>query len=214
MYETFENLPESKREHILQVCIEEFALNGYINTSTNTIVKRLGISKGLLFLYFKSKKNLFLYITDYLTELLTIEFFERFSKNQQIEFMDIFDLMGDFYNMLLQEKPHYAMIFMETLLNTPMELKDEFEERHRLAHEKIIKRIKTDNIRKDIDIQNVLDLFHMASYHVGRMIFREYGRETEHFKKNADKYIKIFNQYVDIIKYGVVGCKPVNRSAP
>ena len=94
MYETFENLPESKREHILQVCIEEFARNGYINTSTNTIVKRLGISKGLLFLYFKSKKNLFLYIIDYLMELLTIEFFQRFSIDQQLEFLDIFDFMG------------------------------------------------------------------------------------------------------------------------
>lgn len=203
MYETFEKLSESKREHILQVCIEEFARNGYKNTSTNTIVKRLGISKGLLFLYFKSKKNLFLYIIDYLTELIMIEIFECFLKDQQVEFMYIFDLMGEFYNMLLQEKPHIAMIFMEAALNTPAELRDEIEARQSLIHEKMIKMIKTDNVRKDVNLQNVMNLLHMASYHVGQMIFREYGRETEHFKENADRYVKIFNQYVDIIKYGV-----------
>lgn len=203
MYETFENLPESKREHILQVCIEEFARNGYKNTSTNTIVKRLGISKGLLFLYFKSKKNLFLYIIDYLTELIMIEIFECFLKDQQVEFMYIFDLMGEFYNMLLQEKPHIAMIFMEAALNAPAELRDEIEARNSLVHEKMIKMIKTDNVRKDVNLQNVMNLLHMASYHVGQMIFREYGRETEHFKENADRYVKVFNQYVDIIKYGV-----------
>jgi AcrR family transcriptional regulator len=203
MYETFEKLSESKREHILQVCIEEFARNGYKNTSTNTIVKRLGISKGLLFLYFKSKKNLFLYIIDYLTELIMIEIFECFLKDQQVEFMYIFDLMGEFYNMLLQEKPHIAMIFMEAALNAPAELRDEIEARNSLVHEKMIKMIKTDNVRKDVNLQNVMNLLHMASYHVGQMIFREYGRETEHFKENADRYVKIFNQYVDIIKYGV-----------
>jgi len=203
MYETFENLPESKREHILQICIEEFARNGYINTSTNTIVKRLGISKGLLFLYFKSKKNLFLYITDYLMDMLTIDFFERFSINQQLEVLDIFDFMGEFYNMLLKEKPHVAMIFLEALLNAPEELREEVEAKHELLHEKVWGRIRISNIRKDIDIRTVIDLMHMASYHVGRMIFKEHGRETEHFKENADKYIKIFNQYVDIIKHGV-----------
>jgi hypothetical protein len=105
--------------------------------------------------------------------------------------------------MLLQEKPHIAMIFMEAALNTPAELRDEIEARHSLVHEKMIKMIKTDNVRKDVNLQNVMNLLHMASYHVGQMIFREYGRETEHFKENADRYVKIFNQYVDIIKYGV-----------
>ncbi|MEA4848533.1 MAG: TetR/AcrR family transcriptional regulator [Clostridiaceae bacterium] len=203
MYETFENLAESKKEHILQVCIEEFARNGYQNTSTNTIVKRLGISKGVLFLYFKSKKNLFLYITDYLMESLTAEFFKRFSTDQQVEFIDIFDLMGELYHMLLREKPHVAMIFMEAVLNTPAELREEVEARHELIHEKVWEKIKINNVRKDVDIQKVMDIMHMVSYYVGRMIFREYGRETEHFKADADRYIKAFNEYIDIIKYGV-----------
>ncbi|HWQ80520.1 MAG TPA: TetR/AcrR family transcriptional regulator, partial [Anaerovoracaceae bacterium] len=65
---TFEKLSESRQEQILQVCMEEFIEKGYDNASTNTIVKRLGISKGLLFLYFKNKKNLYLYIVERLSK--------------------------------------------------------------------------------------------------------------------------------------------------
>ncbi|HYE81999.1 MAG TPA: TetR/AcrR family transcriptional regulator [Clostridia bacterium] len=203
MYDTFENLPESKKEHIIQVCIEEFAKNGYKNTSTNTIVKRLGISKGVLFLYFKSKKNLFIYIVDYLTECLTNDFFKRYSDSKQIEFIDIFDQMGDFYNVLLQDNPYVIVFILEAVLNTPSELREEILSKHDLAHERLLEKMKMNNLRKDIDTQLVLDLMHMASYHIGQKMLKEYGGEMDFFKKNTDEYIKLFNQYVDIIKYGV-----------
>ena len=203
MYETFENLPESKREHIIEVCIEEFAQNGYNNTSTNTIVKRLGISKGVLFLYFKSKRNLFLYITDYLRNLLTDEFFERFSEREPAEFIDIFDHMGKFYYILLQKKPQIVVFLLEAVLNTPAELREEIETKHNQAHDILLKKININNVRNDIEVQKVLDLLHMASYYIGQMIFREYGGELSYFKENADRYIKVYEQYIDIIKYGV-----------
>lgn len=203
MYETFENLPESKREHILNICIEEFARNGYNNTSTNTIVKRLGISKGVLFLYFKSKKNLFMYITDYLTELLTNEFFGRFSEQEPTEFIDIFDQMGEFYNILLQKKPQIIVFLLEAFLNTPIELREEIEAKHNQAHEELLGKICINNMRKGIEVQKVLDLIHMASYYVGQMIFREFGGELGYFKENSDRLIKVYEQYIEIIKYGV-----------
>ncbi|HWR61629.1 MAG TPA: TetR/AcrR family transcriptional regulator [Clostridia bacterium] len=203
MYETFKNLPESRREYILKVCIEEFAVNGYEKTSTNTIVKKLGISKGVLFLYFNSKKNLFLYIVDYLMERLTDKFFEYFPVQRPIKFIDIFNHMGDFYYILLSEDPFIIMFFMEALLNTPAELRAEVDIRHNQTHELLMDKMYISNMRKDIDIQMVLDLVHMASYHVGQLMLREYGGDLDYFKRNADRYIVIFNQYVDIIKYGV-----------
>jgi hypothetical protein len=84
-----------------------------------------------------------------------------------------------------------------------MELREEIDRKHNQAHEEMLKKIKTSNLRKDIDIQKILDLQHMASYHVGQMIFREYGGELDYCKKNADRFIKIYEQYIDIIKHGV-----------
>ena len=48
---------EEKKQKIYQAALEEFVEHGYQNASTNRITQRAGISKGLLFHYFKNKKN-------------------------------------------------------------------------------------------------------------------------------------------------------------
>jgi TetR/AcrR family transcriptional regulator len=60
--EQFLNLPPEKRSEIIQACLAEFAEYGYDAASTNRMVERAGISKGVLFKYFKDKENLFHYV--------------------------------------------------------------------------------------------------------------------------------------------------------
>ena len=57
----FENLPEEKQELILSTGIKAFSGNTYKDVSTDSITKQCGISKGLLFHYFGSKKDYYLY---------------------------------------------------------------------------------------------------------------------------------------------------------
>jgi AcrR family transcriptional regulator len=70
----FKSLDTQKQEGIINAAIAEFSRNGYKNASTNQIVKDANISKGLLFHYFGSKKNLFLYLYKYCLDLSIIEF--------------------------------------------------------------------------------------------------------------------------------------------
>ena len=49
---------ESRREEILNAALELFAKNGYHNTSIEQIRKKAGVSKGLIYNYFKEKKDL------------------------------------------------------------------------------------------------------------------------------------------------------------
>ncbi len=51
--------PDERREHILAVAAEAFALEGYGITSMSTIAARLGGSKATLYKYFASKEELF-----------------------------------------------------------------------------------------------------------------------------------------------------------
>ncbi len=203
MYETFEKLPESKREQILQVCIEEFAQNGYDNTSTNTIVKRLGISKGVLFLYFKSKSNLYMYIVNHLTKTLSDEFFERVPYQEKEELLDIFDHLGEFYKILLEEKPYVLKFMLDAFINAPVDLSEAIEYEHNRAHEEALKIINMDKLREDVDPRLVIDLLHMISYHIGQMMFKDYGGKMDNFKKNIDRYTETYKQYVKLLKYGV-----------
>lgn len=57
--DTFRNLPPDKRERILDKAIDEFAHHGYGPASLNTVVRRIGISKGSIFQYFNDKAGLF-----------------------------------------------------------------------------------------------------------------------------------------------------------
>ena len=67
-FEKFESLPEERREAIVSAAVETFGKNDYKGASTETIARRAGISKGLLFFYFKNKKELYLYLMEHLME--------------------------------------------------------------------------------------------------------------------------------------------------
>lgn len=55
----FDKIPKEKRDRILTVAIEEFANNGFENTSIQQIAKKSGISVGSVYKYFENKETLF-----------------------------------------------------------------------------------------------------------------------------------------------------------
>lgn len=63
----FYELKEEKQKKIIGVAVSEFAAYGYVNSSTNRIVKNSGISKGSLFKYFVNKEDLYFFILDTVT---------------------------------------------------------------------------------------------------------------------------------------------------
>ena len=62
--QTFFNLPEDKRQAILDLAIEEFAEHDYKNASISRLVNQAGIAKGSFYQYFADKKALYLYLID------------------------------------------------------------------------------------------------------------------------------------------------------
>ncbi len=58
------NRTEDRRAQILQAAMVCFARHGYHRTTMDEIVRESGLSKGSLYWYFKSKKELFLSIID------------------------------------------------------------------------------------------------------------------------------------------------------
>lgn len=55
----FEKLPPEKKERILRAAVEEFADNGFENTSIQQIAKKAGISVGAVYKYFDNKEAMF-----------------------------------------------------------------------------------------------------------------------------------------------------------
>ena len=73
------------REKIIQAAIESIAQTGFDRTKMEDIAKRLGLSKGTIYLYFNSKEDLFLAICEhYLKAVRDQQYSAIFSKKEDL----------------------------------------------------------------------------------------------------------------------------------
>lgn len=89
MNERFFSLPAEKRQAILNAGYRVFSQNSYKNSPMSEIAGAAGISKSLLFHYFRNKKELYLFLWDNCAET-TIEFLPRYGCYDQT---DLFESM-------------------------------------------------------------------------------------------------------------------------
>jgi TetR/AcrR family transcriptional regulator len=75
VYKKFEALSEEKQMRILNAAYSEFANKQFKEASTDEIANNAGISKGALFQYFGTKKQLYFYIYKHGYEILSNELY-------------------------------------------------------------------------------------------------------------------------------------------
>jgi AcrR family transcriptional regulator len=76
----FMTVEDQKRERFIDAALKEFS-KGYIEANTDVIVKEAGVSKGLLFHYFGSKRGLFLFLIKYSLDIYFTEYEKVVSDN-------------------------------------------------------------------------------------------------------------------------------------
>ena len=77
MNEKFFSLPEERQDLIRSSAMQEFGEGSFKKTSADSIAKRAGISKGLLFHYFKDKRELYLYLYHYVLNVCMKQYMEK-----------------------------------------------------------------------------------------------------------------------------------------
>ena len=154
MYANFENLPEEKKKRIIEACMEEFAHNGYDKASTNNIVKKAGISKGAIFHYFGNKKNLYLYILDYVISYMSKKLYDMMGTSSDDIFERIVNTGVVKIKLAYEEPLMYEMIYM-AFITTPEELKEEIQKRYNKLYAEsmpfFMGNIDMSRFREDID---------------------------------------------------------------
>lgn len=73
MNNRFFDVKKEKQDRIINAALQVFARNGYRHASTDDIVRAASISKGLLFHYFGSKLELYIFLYDYSTKYMLLE---------------------------------------------------------------------------------------------------------------------------------------------
>ncbi len=89
MNEKFYALPKDKQERIINAGYKVFASNTYKKSPVNEIALEAGISKSLLFFYFKNKKELYLFLLKQAEELTS----KMLMEEDVYKGDDIFDIM-------------------------------------------------------------------------------------------------------------------------
>ena len=73
----FLNKDDQRKDRILEAALIEFSDKGYKKASTNTIVREAGVSKGLLFHYYKSKKDLYILLFNHANKIIEEEIYSE-----------------------------------------------------------------------------------------------------------------------------------------
>lgn len=166
MLSKIENLEYKRRDAILNAALKEFAAKGFDEASTNVIAKESGISKGLMFHYVNSKKDLFLFLYDYCTDLMNKEYFDLMNFNER----DIFERLRQSYLLQLELLQKHPWIFEFNKVSTVTksdevnkELEERLKQKQSLCYEKMFDLIDESKFRKGLDVERCKQLIFWAN---------------------------------------------------
>lgn len=161
MVSKFLNLDSEKQNRILNAAINEFAEKGYENASTNEIVKDAGISKGLLFHYFKNKKQLFLFLYDYCIDVSMTEFYKKIDLNERdffVRLRQIHLIKAELLNKYPKILKFIEAVNMEKSSDIENDLNAINKEELESASKRVFDGIDLSKFRDGIDIKKAINV--------------------------------------------------------
>ena len=205
--DTFERLSDSKQERIRSVGIRAFAERSYQDVSTDAVTKDCGISKGILFHYFGSKKGYYLYCLEQALQCLTVKTEAAF--------------LGDFYEVLFDsmnrkmalciDHPNEMRMVNMASRDTSAEIsegKADLLQRYmggiRLDSQKmLLAAFKQLNLREDLDRKKAAEGLFLYIQAVLKRYLLQYQEMPDQFFENREAIKTEIRQYLDLMLNGV-----------
>lgn len=206
MRDILNKIPEDKRDKIIYSAIQEFANKGYENASTNKIVEAAGISKGILFHYFKNKKGLYIFLIKYTIPLLYDEFFKIAEINED----DIFErlIKWNIVKFNLMEKyPDIFKLLTDAFLDTPSEVKDELMpillEYQKFGYDAVFKDIDLSNFKNEFEVKDMLQIISWVFEGYANQYIKEHKNEKGTIALDKNIIINDMKKISNILKNGM-----------
>ncbi len=210
--QTFWNLPNEKRQALIEVAVEEFANNDYDNASVSRIVARLGIAKGSVYQYFSDKQELFLYLLE-LSNQKRLDYIQRETMpNPQMRFWPLLRwqisastraalayplLTKLFYRAMRGHLPFHDEI-LRSMKATGMERWQQLV-RHGIAQ---------GDIRNDVDPELAAVLFNAVFTEIGTYIMTMLQLDNEHLHEldtnvfQTPEVERVFDSTLSMLEHG------------
>lgn len=202
MVDKFLQLNPEKRNRILEAAYNEFSRNTYENASTNRIVKEAGIGKGMLFFYFNSKWDLYLYLVEEGMEYVKREYVDKINENET-NFLEKWKHLSRVKFEAYKKRPYIfsfmGNVFFNNFEELPDDLKKRIREVNELGYAKLFSNIDTSLFRNDFPHEKVMRYI--------KLIMAGYEAElTQRFKSaqihdvNFESLWDEFYEYIDDLK--------------
>lgn len=194
-------IDEHKRQRVIRASIEEFA-KGYEVASTNEIVRKAGISKGLLFHYFGSKENLYMSV-----------FREAVQQTTEALFSRVGELPGDVIERMIRlaltklelyrEDPRTWLFLADAVSDPPDGLKQEIRsvqaELTHSAMKQFLTRLDLSQLRADVEPAQLLKFVQLLL----RGLEQEYLGRDHLAALDWEEIMEEFIVYTELLRTGI-----------
>ena len=129
------NKQENTKKKILDSAFDVFVKNGYKDTTMSHIVRESGLSKGAIYHYYKSKKDLFISLIDHWEIFSFPDFYSKSNKDESAQ--ETLMRFADTVYEVFCKRPHVFLAEIEfwALANKDKEIND----RSKVLYDKILK---------------------------------------------------------------------------
>lgn len=161
MNEKFFSLPEEKQQVIINAAMEVFGLNEYKKASTDLIASKAGISKGLLFYYFRNKRELYLFVYNRVVDVMK----KMADVSGYLEIDDFFELLIFFAERktrMLKKNPYIMELAMRAFYSEKEDVSQRLQDKNNAERDGLFdayfSHIDTGKFRSGTDIYQVYQM--------------------------------------------------------
>lgn len=193
-------MEKEKRDNFIMVAMKEF-IKGYAVANTDEIVKAAGISKGLLFHYFGSKRGLFLFLLKYALDIVNTEYDKVILESS--DFLEniwsisklVIDLTCEYptvYGFLVKSSLSLNEVFPEGI---PKDVSNSSE----AIMQRVLKYSNKSLFKDDVDVEKAQNIiFWTMNGFTDRVL--SFGSDIESYQARYDSIMNEFEEYLNILR--------------
>lgn len=197
---------DERKQRIFDAALVEFAARGYEKASTNEIVRSANVSKGLLFHYFGSKKELYLYVLDKCLEFAK-GYFMRHTGDMPGDIIERIIRFTEIKLQMFKDAPLIYQFFVSVFVDAPQELQGEITKRNQELEAAFMplltEDINHDCFRDDIDAGKALELIMLVVDAIGDKYVKVCKEANSCDSAGLEAAFEDMRTSLEMLKYGI-----------
>ena len=193
--EKFKELSEEKQLPIMEAALKCFGKHGYKKASMGDIAQNSGVSKPMLFHYFGTKRDLYLYLSEYVRSVMI----EAYKRNEINAYDDLFERIIAASRMkmgILEKHPHILKFIISMFEETDDAVTDITKkimpDAQRFSYELVLRKEDVIKFKESVDIDVVMRLMFLMA--------EGYAHEMTDERCDLDKITEELEKTIHMLK--------------